>query len=226
MYLLELFKLADRARHGAITARNRRMALCFLNLELEKSAEAELVDRLDFDGSGSLDFREFVELVRRISRTPLVSKLFQKYVPDAGTGMDRDTFVKLWKREQGGKPSQELLDLFDSLQSGPNSLSESGFHQLMVSPQNSALDPVVCGEVSHDMSKPLAHYWINSSHNTYLTGDQLRSASSVEMYARSALGVPLRRGRLLGRIERRAGGIPRLHADGSPQAARSARDNP
>ena len=57
----------------------------------------------------------------------------------------------------------------------------------MVSPQNSALDPVVCGEVSHDMSKPLAHYWINSSHNTYLTGDQLRSASSVEMYARALL---------------------------------------
>ena len=58
------------------------------------------------------------------------------------------------------EPSQELLDRFDSVQAGPNSLSESGFHQLMVSPQNSALDPVVCGEVSHDMSKPLAHYWI------------------------------------------------------------------
>lgn len=37
--------------------------------------------------------------------------------------------------------------------------------------------------VSQDMSQPLCDYFIASSHNTYLMGDQLMSQSRVDMYA-------------------------------------------
>lgn len=37
-------------------------------------------------------------------------------------------------------------------------------------------------ELYQEMDQPLAHYFISSSHNTYLTGRQFGGKSSVEMY--------------------------------------------
>lgn len=52
---------------------------------------------------------------------------------------------------------------------------------LEIDPENRVLSSAN----AQDMSQPLSHYFIASSHNTYLTGDQFRSASSAEMYVRA-----------------------------------------
>lgn len=55
------------------------------------------------------------------------------------------------------------------------------FEAYLYSKQNGIFDPKK--ETLHqNMDFSLTEYWINSSHNTYLTGDQFSSRSSVEMY--------------------------------------------
>lgn len=64
----------------------------------------------------------------------------------------------------------------------------NGVHLLnmLYSPANELWDPKLGGEIkTKAMDSPLSDYWIFSSHNTYLTGDQIYSNSSLECYARA-----------------------------------------
>ena len=61
----------------------------------------------------------------------------------------------------------------------------SGFtHFMMFSDHQDILDQSKVRLIYQNMDQPLSHYWIASSHNTYLLGNQLNSESSVDAYIR------------------------------------------
>ncbi|XP_023979430.1 1-phosphatidylinositol 4,5-bisphosphate phosphodiesterase beta-1 isoform X1 [Physeter macrocephalus] len=60
-------------------------------------------------------------------------------------------------------------------------ISVDGFMRYLSGEENGVVPPEKL-DLNEDMSQPLTHYFINSSHNTYLTAGQLAGNSSVEMY--------------------------------------------
>ncbi|XP_044153895.1 1-phosphatidylinositol 4,5-bisphosphate phosphodiesterase gamma-1 isoform X1 [Bufo gargarizans] len=58
------------------------------------------------------------------------------------------------------------------------------FVTFLFSKENTVWDLGLDTVCPQNMDNPLSHYWISSSHNTYLTGDQFSSESSLEAYAR------------------------------------------
>ncbi|XP_022065972.2 1-phosphatidylinositol 4,5-bisphosphate phosphodiesterase beta-3 isoform X1 [Acanthochromis polyacanthus] len=60
-------------------------------------------------------------------------------------------------------------------------ISLQAFSRYLGGEENSIVPPERL-DIIDDMNQPLSHYFINSSHNTYLTVGQLTGPSSVEMY--------------------------------------------
>lgn len=65
-------------------------------------------------------------------------------------------------------------------------LSKQGFLRYLLSDENGII-PLEKLDLNEDMTQPLSHYFINSSHNTYLTGHQLTGKSSIEIYRQTLL---------------------------------------
>ena len=65
------------------------------------------------------------------------------------------------------------------------------FHTALLSEHNRAGSLELCAVDEGQLSHPMSHYWVASSHNTYLRDeDQLAGRSSADMYRRVLLQVP------------------------------------
>ncbi|CAG8805949.1 2142_t:CDS:2, partial [Gigaspora rosea] len=67
---------------------------------------------------------------------------------------------------------------------GLKEMNLEGFSSFLMSSDNAVFSSEHA-KVYQDMTQPLSHYFIDSSHNTYLLGHQLTSESSIEGYIRA-----------------------------------------
>ncbi|XP_019500399.1 PREDICTED: LOW QUALITY PROTEIN: 1-phosphatidylinositol 4,5-bisphosphate phosphodiesterase beta-2 [Hipposideros armiger] len=144
------------------------------------------------------DFPESVykSFLMNLCPRPEIDEIFTTYHAKAKPYMTKEHLTKFINEKQRDSRLNSLLfpparpDQVQGLihkyePSGINvqrgQLSPEGMVWFLCGPENSVLaqDKLL---LHHDMTQPLNHYFINSSHNTYLTAGQFSGLSSAEMY--------------------------------------------
>lgn len=97
---------------------------------------------------------QFVDFLNRTQRDPRLNEILHPY---ANTDQAKDLIREFEPNKQS---AQRGLMSFD------------GFLKYLMSADNPIVSPTTL-ELNNDMDQPLSHYFINSSHNTYLTGNTI-----------------------------------------------------
>ncbi|XP_008289006.1 1-phosphatidylinositol 4,5-bisphosphate phosphodiesterase delta-3-A [Stegastes partitus] len=179
---------ADQNQDGKMSYDEVKRLLQMINIDLSEQYARNLFKRCDRSGDDRLDHIEIEEFCRELLRRPELDSVFRHYSSNGcvlSTAELRD-FLGDQGEDASLNHAQSLIrtyELNDWAQQN-QFMTQNGFTMYMLSQENDVFNPDHA-RVYQDMSRPLAHYFICSSHNTYLTKDQVTSASSTEPYIRA-----------------------------------------
>uniref|UniRef100_A0A1A8SNC5 Phosphoinositide phospholipase C n=1 Tax=Nothobranchius rachovii TaxID=451742 RepID=A0A1A8SNC5_9TELE len=187
-WIQSYLRRADENRDGKMTYDEVKRLLQMINIDLSEQYSRNLFKRCDRSGDGRLDHSEIEGFCRELMRRPELDAVFRHY-SSSGSVLSiaelRD-FLGDQGEDASLKHAQSLImayELNDWAQKN-KFMTQNGFAMYMLSLENDVFNPSHA-RVYQDMRRPLAHYFISSSHNTYLTKDQVTSASSTEPYIRA-----------------------------------------
>ncbi|XP_020283715.1 1-phosphatidylinositol 4,5-bisphosphate phosphodiesterase-like [Pseudomyrmex gracilis] len=146
-------------------------------------------------------FEKFYSLYFKICPRNDIEELFQSITKGKSDTISLMQLVEFMNTKQRDPRLNEILyplydekrctEIINDYESDEKAKSEKkltkeGFIRYLMSDENS---PVFLDKLEEwmDMDQPLSHYYINSSHNTYLSGRQIGGKSTVEMYRQTLL---------------------------------------
>ncbi|XP_062302202.1 inactive phospholipase C-like protein 2 [Osmerus eperlanus] len=134
--------------------------------------------------------QEFIEVFHDLCTRPEIYFLLVQFSSNKEY-LDTKDLMTFLEAEQGvaqvsEDSSLELIQSHEQSEEGRQQgcLSLDGFTSYLTSPECHLFDWEHRG-VCQDMSQPLSHYYVNSSHNTYLIEDQFRGPADVTGYIRA-----------------------------------------
>ncbi|XP_036408122.1 1-phosphatidylinositol 4,5-bisphosphate phosphodiesterase delta-3-A-like [Megalops cyprinoides] len=179
---------ADQNQDGKMSYEEVKRLLQMINIDLSEQYARSLFKKCDRSGDGRLDHVEIEEFCRELLRRPELDAVFRRYSSNGCvlTTMELRDFLGDQGEDASLEHAQKLILTYElnTWAHKHQFMTQNGFTMYMLSVENDVFNPKHA-VVYQDMTQPLAHYFISSSHNTYLTKDQVTSASSTEPYIRA-----------------------------------------
>ncbi|XP_021273231.1 1-phosphatidylinositol 4,5-bisphosphate phosphodiesterase eta-2 isoform X3 [Numida meleagris] len=188
-WLKQTFDEADKNGDGCLSINEVLQLMHKLNVNLPRQKVKQMFKEADTDDNqGTLGFDEFCTFYKMMSTRRDLYLLMLTY-SNHKDFLDTDDLRRFLENEQKmtNVTREHCLEIINKFEPCPENkkagaLGIDGFTNYMRSPSGDIFNPEHY-QVNQDMSYPLSHYFITSSHNTYLMGDQLMSQSRVDMYA-------------------------------------------
>ncbi|XP_077354526.1 1-phosphatidylinositol 4,5-bisphosphate phosphodiesterase delta-1-like isoform X2 [Festucalex cinctus] len=190
-WLFSCLSKADKNKDNKLSVSEVKHFLRLINIDVDDSYADMLFEKCDKSKSGYLSGEEIKDFYDLLTYREEIDVIYKAYARSAGV-MSSENLVEFLLREQREMTTladaHKIIDKFEPDEKAKEKkvLTKDGFLIYLHHPDALILDPQHM-DVYQDMSQPLNHYFISSSHNTYLMEDQLKGPSSTEAYVRALL---------------------------------------
>ncbi|XP_047450812.1 1-phosphatidylinositol 4,5-bisphosphate phosphodiesterase eta-1 isoform X2 [Mugil cephalus] len=188
-WMKQTFEEADKNGDGFLNIDEIYQLLHKLNVNLPRRKVKQMFQEADTDDQqGTLTYEEFSVFYKMMSLRRDLFLLMMAY-SDRKDHLTMEELANFLRHEQKmtNVTSEYVAEIIDKFEVSDENkqrrvMGIEGFTSFMRSPACDIFN-ALHHEVNQDMEQPLCNYFIASSHNTYLTGDQLLSHSKTDMYA-------------------------------------------
>ncbi|KAI4874670.1 hypothetical protein NFI96_010438 [Prochilodus magdalenae] len=182
---------ADINCDNKMSPRELKNFLHDINVEVDDAYVEMLFEKCDKSQCGTLEGEEIQLFYEILTQREEIDVIYGEYAKTEGL-MSAANLLEFLQKEQKEQVdlsyATQLIEKYevDETAKAKQQMTKDGFLMYLHQPEGLIMNPTQ-KSVYQDMTQPLNHYFISSSHNTYLLEDQLKGPSSTEAYIRALM---------------------------------------